>query len=254
MDLGLKDKIVFVAAASQGLGKATAMEFAQEGATVAICGRNSERLETAKRDIVQVGNGNVLTVTGDLSIEADRKHILKTIIDTYGHIDILVTNTGGPPAGKFDDFSMEQWNDTYESLLGSTVSLIQGVLPGMKKNGWGRIITITSVSVKQPIDTLILSNSMRAAVVGLMKTLANDLGKHNITVNNIMPGYTKTNRLINLLENNPSMNALTKEIPLQRFGNPEEFAAAVVFMASARASYITGSSLAVDGGWIKNVL
>jgi len=254
MDLGLKDKIVFVAAASQGLGKATAMEFAQEGAIVAICGRNSERLATAKQDIVQVGNGNVLTVTGDLSIEADRKHILKTIIDTYGHIDILVTNTGGPPAGKFDDFSMEQWNDTYESLIASTVSLIQGVLPGMKKNGWGRIITITSVSVKQPIDTLILSNSMRAAVVGLMKTLANDLGKHNITVNNIMPGYTKTNRLINLLENNPSMNALTKEIPLQRFGNPEEFAAAVVFMASARASYITGSSLAVDGGWIKNVL
>jgi len=254
MDLGLKNKVVFVAAASQGLGKATALEFAKEGAHVAICGRNSDSLSIAKTAIESVGTGSVLAVTGDLSVEADRKNILDCILKEYGHIDILVTNTGGPPSGNFDDFSMEHWNATYESLLASTVSLIKGVLPGMKTQGWGRIITITSISVKQPIENLLLSNSMRAAVVGLMKTLANDLGKYNITVNNIMPGYTKTNRLVSLLEKNPSMNTITSEIPLQRFGNPEEFAAAVVFMASARASYITGTSLAVDGGWIKNLL
>ncbi|MBL4747018.1 MAG: SDR family oxidoreductase [Flavobacteriaceae bacterium] len=254
MDLGLKEKIVFVAAASQGLGKATAIEFAKEGAHVAICGRNTDSLALAKTEIEHAGTGSVLTIKGDLSLESDRKHILESILNQYGRIDVLVTNTGGPPTGKFEDFSMEQWNSTYESLLASTVSLIKGALPSMKKNNWGRIITITSISVKQPIENLLLSNSMRAAVVGLMKTLANDLGKHNITVNNIMPGYTKTNRLVGLLAKNPAMNTLTNEIPLQRFGNPEEFAAAVVFMASTRASYITGTSLAVDGGWIKNIL
>ncbi|PCH76776.1 MAG: 3-oxoacyl-ACP reductase [Flavobacteriaceae bacterium] len=254
MDLGLKEKIVLVAAASQGLGKATALEFAKEGAHVAICGRNLENLAAAKNEITQVGTGTVFTVQGDLSIEKDRENILESILNNYGHIDILVCNTGGPPSGNFDSFSMEDWNTTYQSLLASTVSLIKGVLPGMKNQGWGRIISITSISAKQPIENLLLSNSMRAAVVGLMKTLANDLGKYNITVNNIMPGYTKTNRLLSLIEKNPSMNNLTKEIPLQRFGSPEEFAATVVFMASTRASYITGTSLAVDGGWIKNIL
>lgn len=254
MDLGLKGKIVFVAAASQGLGKATAIEFAKEGAHIAICGRNLESLAVAKKEIEQAGTGTVFTVKGDLSIEASRENILEEILNKYGHVDILITNTGGPPSGNFDDFSMEQWNTTYQSILASTVSLIKGVLPGMKTNAWGRIITITSISVKQPIENLLLSNSMRAAVVGLMKTLANDLGKHNITVNNIMPGYTKTNRLVSLIAKNPAMKTLTQEIPLQRFGNPEEFAATVVFMASARASYITGTSIAVDGGWTKNIL
>ncbi|PCI35008.1 MAG: 3-oxoacyl-ACP reductase [Flavobacteriaceae bacterium] len=254
MDLGLKNNIVFVAASSQGLGKATAIEFAKEGATVAICGRNAASLEIARQEIIQAGNGAVFAVTGDLSIEDDRQHIITSILKEFGQIDVLVTNTGGPPSGNFESLSLEAWNQTYESLLASTVSLIQGVLPGMKARKWGRIITITSISVKQPVENLILSNAMRAAVVGLMKTLSNELGKYNITVNNVMPGYTKTNRLENLLKNNPSMNSITEEIPMKRFGQPEEFAAAVVFMASARASYITGTSLAVDGGCIKNIL
>ncbi len=254
MDLGLHNKIIFVAASSQGLGKATAIEFAKEGATVAICGRNLKTLETTKQEIIQVGNGDVFSIAGDLSIEKDRQHILASIFKKYGRIDVLVTNTGGPPTGNFESLNLEDWRQSFELLLASTISLIHAVLPGMKERKWGRIITISSISVKQPIDNLMLSNAMRAAVVGLMKTLSNELATDNITVNNVMPGYTKTNRLKKLLQENPALQTITNQIPMQRFGNPDEFAAAVVFMASSRASYITGTSLAVDGGWIKNML
>lgn len=254
MDLGLKDKIAFVAASSQGLGKAVAIELAKEGAHIAICGRNQEQLNKTKLEIEKISNGSVIALSGDLSIDSDRNNILDSVLKFYGKVDILVTNTGGPPSGKFEDLSQDDWNKTYELLLGSTVSLIRGVLPGMKKQGFGRIIAITSISVKQPVENLILSNSVRASVAGLIKTLATELGEYNITVNNVMPGYTQTNRLLSLIKNNPSINSITDEIPLKRFGTPEEFAAAVTFIASERASYITGVSLAVDGGWIKNIL
>lgn len=254
MDLGLKNKIVFVAASSQGLGKAVAIEMAKEGANVAICGRDTKRLEAAKLEIEAHGSGEVLAIAGDLSKVDDRNSIMNSVLKRYGKVDILVTNTGGPPSGRFEDLSEDDWNNSYQLLLGSAVALIKGVLPGMKAQGWGRIITITSISVKQPVENLILSNSVRASVVGLMKSLASELGDYNITVNNIMPGYTQTNRLLSLIETNPSINSVTDEIPLKRFGTPEEFAAAVTFMASERASYITGTSLAVDGGWIKNIL
>ncbi len=254
MDLGLKNKIALVAASSQGLGKAVAIELAKEGANLVICGRNERRLDKAKSEIEKVAIGNVMSIVGDLSVESDRMNILDSSLKFYGKVDILVTNTGGPPTGKFEDLSQDDWNKTYELLLGSAVSLIRGVLPGMKKQGWGRIIAITSMAVKQPVENLILSNSVRASVVGLLKTLANELGKYNITVNNIMPGYTKTNRLLSLLENNPSFKSAIDEIPLKRFGTPEEFAAAVTFLASERAGYITGVSLPVDGGWIKSIL
>jgi 3-oxoacyl-[acyl-carrier protein] reductase len=254
MDLGLKNKIAFIAASSQGLGKAVAIEMAKEGCNLVICGRDQKQLNKTKKEIQKVSQVNVLAIPGDLSIESDRKNLLESALKYYGKIDILVTNTGGPPSGKFEDVSQDDWNKTYELLLGSAVSLIRGVLPEMKKQGWGRIIAITSQAVKQPVENLILSNSVRVSVVGLTKTLANELGKYNITVNNIMPGYTKTNRLLNLLKNNPSMESAINEIPLKRFGTPEEFAAAVTFLASERASYITGVSLAVDGGWIQSVL
>ncbi len=254
MDLGLKNKIALVAASSQGLGKAVAIELAKEGANLVICGRNKKRLDKAKSEIEKVTTGNVMAIVGDLSVETDRSNILASALKFYGKVDILVTNTGGPPTVKFEDLSKDDWNKTYELLLGSAVSLIRGVLPGMKKQGWGRIIAITSMAVKQPVENLILSNSMRASVVGLTKTLANELAEYNITVNNIMPGYTKTNRLLNLIKNNPSFKSAIDEIPLKRFGTPEEFAAAVTFIASERASYITGVSLAVDGGWIKSIL
>jgi len=254
MDLGLRNKVVLVAASSQGLGKAVAIEMAKEGANVAICGRDTKRLEAAKLEIDAHGSGEVFSVAGDLSNVTDRASILNKVLKCFGKVDVLVTNTGGPPSGKFEDLSEDDWNNSYQLLLGSAVALIKGVIPGMKAQGWGRIITITSISVKQPVENLILSNSVRASVVGLMKSLASELGDYNITVNNIMPGYTQTNRLLSLIETNPSINSVTDEIPLKRFGTPEEFAAAVTFMASERASYITGTSLAVDGGWIKNIL
>jgi 3-oxoacyl-[acyl-carrier protein] reductase len=253
MDLGLKNKVAFVAASSQGLGRSVALELAQEGANIIICGRNKTNLEKTKLEIGNYTNKEVLAIAGDLSIAAEREQIIKSALQVYSTIDILVTNTGGPPTGKIEELKQEDWDRAYNNLVISVVGLINGFLPGMKQQEWGRIISITSMAVKQPINNLILSNSVRASVVGLMKTLANELAIYNITVNNVMPGYTETERLKELVENNPSFASAKSEIPLGRFGTPEEFAAAVTFLASERAGYITGVSLAVDGGWTKGI-
>ncbi|MEZ4796688.1 MAG: SDR family oxidoreductase [Flavobacteriaceae bacterium] len=254
MDLGLRNKVAFVAASSDGLGKAVAIELAKEGAIVIINGRNKEKLEKTKKEIEKECSTKVLAISGDLSNDNERNSILNTLFKYHNKVDILVTNTGGPPSGKFESLSMDDWDNTYKLLLSSTVALVKAFIPGMKQQQFGRIIAITSQAVKQPVDNLILSNSVRASVAGLMKTLASELGEYNITVNNVMPGYTKTNRLLSLIESNPSFASAIDEIPLKRFGNPEEFAAAVTFLASERASFITGTSLAVDGGWIKHIL
>jgi len=253
MELGLKNKIAFVAASSQGLGKAVAMEMAKEGASVIICGRNKENLEQTKNEIEKNTKIKVLALAGDLSHTGERNEIIKKTLETYKKVDILITNTGGPPSGKFEDFKQEDWDKAYSNLLAGTVGLVNGFLPGMKEQRWGRIIAITSMAVKQPVNNLILSNSVRASVAGLMKTLANELGMFNITVNNVMPGYTETERLKSLIANNASFASAKSEIPLGRFGTPEEFAAAVTFLASEPAAYITGVSLAVDGGWTKGL-
>lgn len=252
MELGLKNKVAFVAASSQGLGKAVAMELAQEGCKVIINGRNRETLEVTKQQIEKLG-AQVLAIVGDLSIAGEREQAIQKALQAHSTIDILVTNTGGPPSGKFEDFTEEHWDKAYKNLLASTVGLINGFLPGMKQRQWGRIIAITSMAVKQPVNNLVLSNSVRASVVGLVKTLSNELAQYTITVNNVMPGYTETERLKQLIDTNPSFSSAKSEIPLGRFGKPEEFAAAVAFLASERAAYITGVSLAVDGGWIKNI-
>ncbi len=254
MDLGLKGKVAFVAASSQGLGKSVALEFAREEAHVIINGRNESLIEATRKEIDGIGSGQVFSILGDLSNAEQRENVVRTALNEFPNIDILVTNIGGPPSGKFESLKQEDWDNAYNLLLASTVSLIQQFLPSIKKQPWGRIISITSQAVKQPVQNLILSNSVRASVVGLIKTLASELGEYNITANNVMPGYTNTNRLKSLIEKNPSFANAVNEIPLKRFGNPEEFAAAVVFLASARASYITGTSIAVDGGWIKNIL
>jgi len=254
MDFGLKDKVAFVAASSEGLGKAVAIELAKEGANIIICGRDKAKLKLAEKEIATAGNGEVYSIPGDLSLQADVIHIIESVHQKFNQVDILITNTGGPPTGKFEELDASDWDKAYKLLLVSAVLLINGFLPGMKKVHWGRIISITSQAVKQPVENLILSNSIRASVVGLNKTLANELGGYNITVNNVMPGFTKTSRLEKLLDTTPAFSQVTKEIPLGRFGEPAEFAAAVTFLASERASYITGVSLAVDGGWIKGIM
>jgi len=254
MDFGLKNKTAFVAASSQGLGKSVALELAKEDTDVIICGRNQDTLEATKMELEKLGEGRLLAISGDLSKAEDREVMIRKTLDEFGKVDILVTNSGGPPSGNFEKFESEDWDNAYNQLLASTVHLIKGFLPGMKEQRWGRIIAITSMAVKQPVKNLVLSNSVRASIAGLLKTLAEEVGSFNITVNNVMPGYTRTSRLESLMAQNPSFGDAVKDIPLGRFAGPEEFAAAVTFLASKRASYITGVSLPVDGGWIKSVL
>lgn len=251
MNFKLSGRKALVMASSKGLGKSVAKELAAEGVEVMICGRNESDLITAVNQISKVSREDVHYAVGDVSTNEGRQDILTAMRSILGSVDILVTNSGGPPFGMFEQHSEEDWLDAYKLLVESAVGMIKAVLPGMKEKKWGRIITITSQSVKQPVEGLVLSNSVRAALLGLVKTLSNELGPYNITVNNVMPGYTKTKRLEELMAKNPNFHKVTDDIPLRRIGRPEEFAAAVTFLASERASYITGVSIAVDGGWIK---
>ena len=251
MDLGIKDKVALVLASSKGLGKAVAVELAKEGAKVIICGTDATALSSTEKEINSIAPNNVASFVCDITDESQRKNLVQQSVTVFGSIDILVTNTGGPAAGAFEEFNLEDWKNIYNLLFLSAVDIIQQVLPGMKKKGFGRILTITSVAVKQPADNLISSNAVRTSLLGLVKSLSNEVAIHGITVNNLMPGYTKTNRLENLIEKNPEVNKVKDSIPMKRFGEPEEFAAVAAFLVSARASYITGQSLAVDGGWIK---
>lgn len=251
MDLGIQNRVALVLASSKGLGKAVAIELAKEGAKVIICGTDEAALESTKACIEVFAPNSVKSFVCDITDEGQRKKLVEQSVSAFGTIEILVTNTGGPASGSFEQFSLDDWKHLYNLLFLSAVDIIQQVLPGMKEKGFGRILTITSVAVKQPADNLISSNAVRTSLLGLVKSLSNEVAFHGITVNNLMPGYTNTNRLENLIQKNPKVIEVKDTIPMKRFGTPEEFAAAAAFLVSERASYITGQSLAVDGGWIK---
>jgi len=263
MDLGLKNKVALVAAASRGLGRAVAEELAAEGAQLVICSRSEAKISQAAKEIAEAQGAKVLTAVADVSNPEDVKRLTEFAIERLGRIDILVTNSGGPPAGPFESFTLDQWEAATKLLLHSSVELARQVLPGMKERKWGRILNITSIAVKQPVDNLILSNSLRAAVTGFARTLANEVAQFGITVNNIMPGYTRTERVEELSRMMAEKQGITpeefvarweQEIPMRRIGEPREFAALAAFLVSERASYITGTSTPVDGGWIKAIM
>lgn len=251
MDLGIQNRVALVLASSKGLGKAVAIELAKEGAKVIICGTDAVALAATEAEIKAIAPNRVAAFVCDITDEHQRKNLVEQSVKAFGDIEILVTNTGGPASGPFLQFQLEDWKNLYNLLFLSAVDIMQQVLPAMKAKGFGRILTITSVAVKQPADNLISSNAVRTSLLGLVKSLSNEVAEYGITVNNIMPGYTYTNRLDKLIENNPKVNDIQYTIPMKRFGTPEEFAAAAAFLVSERASYITGQSLAVDGGWIK---
>jgi len=262
MDLGLEGKVAIVAGASRGLGRAVAQELAAEGTSLVICARTAEVLSQVREEIATTTGAQILAVTADVSRTEDIADVTAAALQEFGRIDILVTNAGGPPAGPFESLNAEQWEAATRLTLFSALEFSRRVLPGMKSRRWGRILNITSIAVKQPVANLILSNSLRAAVTGFARTLANEVASDGITVNNIMPGYTRTERVEELarmmavregIEPAEFVSRWENEIPMRRLGEPAEFAALAAFLVSERASFITGTSVAVDGGWIRSL-
>ena len=261
MDLGLKGKTVLLTGASRGLGFATAKALIQEGARIAINSRDEQKLADAKAELTQVG-GDVVILPGDVSDPATPEKLVHQAASALGGIDMIFTNSGGPPPMTFEDISDELWLETVNLAFMSHVRLIRAALPYLRKSTVPAVLTVTSISVKQPIPTLILSNAIRAATVGLTKTLALELGPENIRFNSILPSYTHTERVERLLADTAKRKgtSLEEEIeaqnqrsPLGRMGTPEEFANAAVFLLSPAASYITGLMLNIDGGTYKGL-
>ena len=263
MDLGLKDKIAVVGGASKGIGKATAFGFAREGAKVVVCARDPGLLQGTAEEIRRETGAEVLEVPGDLSqLEATEQLIDKTI-ERFGTVHVLVANTGGPPLGGFGQMSDADWENAFSLNFLSTARLIRKVLPYMEKQKWGRIVSVMSMSVKEPIDGLILSNGVRPAVVGMAKTLSREIGKHNITINTVLPGRILTDRLKSGITARAqragksfeeALQDSASDVPLRRIGDPQEMANVIVFLASEAASYVNGVSVQVDGGLIRGLL
>jgi 3-oxoacyl-[acyl-carrier protein] reductase len=272
MDLGLKDKVALVTAASRGLGFAVAQVLIEEGARVVICGRDHERLQSAAQRLAETvqpetgiaaGNRHVLPLTADVAEPGDVVQLIRETAATYGGLDILITNAAGPPGGTFDTIDTAAWEKGVELTLMSAVRLIRESLPYLRQSQAASILTITSYSVKQPIAGLLLSNVIRPAVVGLTKSLSQELGPAGIRVNSILPGWTETERVQEILAYRAEqagttpeeeMAKITAAIPLGRMARPEEFGRAAAFLVSPAASYISGLMMQVDGGIVNGLL
>ena len=262
MNLGIKDKTALVTASSRGLGKAIALQLSREGANVAICARGMEELSQTKNEIAERAGGQVIAQAADVTDKSQVKELFQHVIDTFGTIDILICNAGGPPSGMAEGFGLDDYRKSLELNLLSTVNLCYQAMPAMKKQKWGRIVNLTSISAKQPIDTLILSNTARAGVLGFSKSLSNQLASYGITVNAVCPGYTRTERVESLAKSfeeagkgsaQDFFRNIENSIPMGRLGRPYEIATAVAFLCSEAASYITGVALQVDGGFVKAI-
>lgn len=263
MDLGLKNKVAIIAAASRGIGFACARELAREGARVFLCSREAQRASAAAQKLHLETGADVAGFACDVRNEAEVERFVNLAFERGGQIDICVTNAGGPPAKTFAETDLGAFREAFELNALSAIRFAKLVLPGMLERKWGRIINITSVSVKQPIDGLLLSNTVRAGLTGWAKTVSNEVAAQGVTVNNVAPGYTLTERQDELAEVRGRAAGKTKQevieswalqAPIRRMAQPGEIAAAVAFLASERASYITGVTLAVDGGWVKSLL
>jgi 3-oxoacyl-[acyl-carrier protein] reductase len=262
MDLGLKDQVALVAAASRGLGKAAALALAQEGAKVSICARRDDLERTAKEIEKQTG-AEILSIRADVTQPKDIQNLVTKTLERFQKIDILIINAGGPPPGDFLSLTPDDWKAAADLTLMSAVYLSYAVVPHMLEAGSGSIVATQSYSVKQPLDNLILSNSLRMAVIGMMKSMANELGPKGIRVNSINPAWTWTERVRKLMEdrvmrNNSTIDEeqakITADLPLGRMGTVEEYGKAIAWLASPAASFIHGHALMFDGGAVKTAL
>jgi len=245
MELKLKGKRALVQGASQGLGRAIAEALIQEGAKVAICSRDPDRIAKAGREI-----GAAAAIAADLNHPGAGTTLIKMAEEHLGGLDILVTNTGGPPKGAFEELTVAQWQEGFQSLWLSATDSIRAALPGMRKRQWGRILLVTSVAGREPMNHMNVSNGLRAGLLGLTKSISNEIAKDGITINALLPGYTDTERLQEL---NIPKERITSQIPAGRLGKPEELAALATFLSSEPAAYITGQAIACDGGYLRSI-
>jgi len=262
METGLRNRVAIVAGASQGLGRAAAFALAAEGAQVALCSRNQEAIERTTAEIRRQCGVETRGEAVDVRNSAAVERFVENTAAAFGRIDVCVTNAGGPPARQFLETTDSEWDDAFELNLRSAIVFARATIPQMQKRNWGRIVTISSVTVRQPQPQLVLSNAIRAGVMGLVRSLANEFGKDGITVNNVGPGYTATERLKELSAKRAAALGQSEEeiergwveqIPVRRLGKPEEVADAIVWLASERAAYVNGQTILVDGGLYKGL-
>jgi 3-oxoacyl-[acyl-carrier protein] reductase len=254
MDFGIQGKKALVTAASAGIGLACATALAKEGAELCISSRSLDNLMDARKKILkEAPDATVQNIPADMASRTSVEELCRTVLDDFGQPQILVNNTGGPKAGTFFDIEPDEWERSYHLMVGSTVILYNHLIPGMRELGWGRVVNITSSSSRQPIHGLTLSNSFRPGLLGLAKTVADEVGGDGVTINSVMPGITMTARMKELAEGDEDsiVNRLKKEVPVGRAAEPEEQAAAVAYLCSKQAAFITGSAIAVDGGAIR---